>query len=311
MEKSHKQSRNNDNFKIAKKLKTLITKLDGKRNLLKLAMAFKDWKMKTEQLKSGEKKNKKKKRIIIYKKKNGEMEIKENIEDCKDLNLKDEDDITIKKDGTKIKKIKKKIIKKKITTSKAKSSKKPSINVKDENSNNITINFTPIKDDNYISQDNLININKKESEKSETNISNTNSDFKTDITKNESEESGAKRKKIVKKVKKIVKKVKKVKKDNDVSDNEEKSKGIDKKHYHISKAVSGDLPQMFISSDQLKIVKPLYLVEKKTENVNGNEKDDLNGISYTKKTRIKLKTKKISREDINNKSFDMLLEKRE
>ena len=106
-----------------------------------------------------------------------------------------------------------------------------------------------------------------------------------------------------------MKKVKKVKKDNDVSDNEEKSKGIDKKHYHISKAVSGDLPQMFISSDQLKIVKPLYLVEKKTENVNGNEKDDLNGISYTKKTRIKLKTKKISREDINNKSFDMLLEK--
>lgn len=73
--------------------------------------------------------------------------------------------------------------------------------------------------------------------------------------------------------------------------------------------MSGDLPQMFISSDQLKIVKPLYLVEKKTENVNGNEKDDLNGISYTKKTRIKLKTKKISREDINNKSFDMLLEK--
>lgn len=295
-------------LKLQKKLKTLITKLDGKRNLLKLAMAFKDWKMKTEQIKSGEKKNKKKKRIIIYKKKNGEMEIKENIEDCKDLNLKDEDDITIKKDGTKIKKIKKKIIKKKITTSKAKSTKKASTNINNENSNNTTINFTPIKDDNYISQDNLININKKESEKSETNISNTTSDIKTDNTKNESEESGAKRKKIVKKVKKIVKKVKKVKKDNDVSDNEEKSKGIDKKHHHISKTESGDLPQMFISSDQLNILKP-YLVEKNNEIVNGNGKDDLNGISYTKKTRIKFKTKKISREDINNKSFDMLLEK--
>ena len=66
---------------------------------------------------------------------------------------------------------------------------------------------------------------------------------------------------------------------------------------------------MFISSDQLKIVKPLHLLEKVNEKVNGNEKDDLNGINYTKKTRIKLKTKKISREDINNKSFDMLLEK--
>ena len=296
-------------LKLQKKLKFLITKLDGKRNLLKLAMAFKDWKMKTEQLKSGEKKNKKKKRIIIYKKKNGEMEIKENIEDCKDLNLKDDEDITIKKDGTKIKKIKKKIIKKKITTSKAKSSKKPSTNINNENSDNTTINFTPIKDDNYISQDNLININKKESEKSETNISNTTSDFKTDITKNESEESGIKRKKIVKKVKKIVKKVKKIKKDNDVSDNEEKSKGIDRRHHHISKTESGDLPKMFISSDQLNIVKPLHLVEKINENLIGNEKDDLNGVNYTKKTRIKLKTKKISRDDINNKSFDMLLEK--
>ena len=294
-------------LKLQKKLKTLITKLNGKRNLLKLAMAFKDWKMKTEQLKSGEKKNKKKKRIIIYKKKNGEMEIKENIEDCKDLNLKDDDDLSIKKDGTKIKKIKKKIIKKKITTSKAKSSKKPSSNNNNEKINNTTINFTPIKDDNYISQDNLININKKESEKSETNISNTTSDIKADINKNENEESGIKPKKIVKKVKKIVKKVKKVKKDNDASDNEEKSKGNERKHYHINKADSVDLPQMFVSSDQLKIVKPLYLAEKNIEN--GNEKDVLNGISYTKKTRIKLKTKKISRDDINNKSFDMLLEK--
>ena len=290
----------------------MISKLDGKRNLLKLAMAFKDWKMKAEQLKPGEKKNKKKKRIIIYKKKNGEMEIKENIEDYKDLNLKDEDDITIKKDGTKIKKIKKKIIKKKITTSKAKSSKKPNTSINNENGDNITNNFTPIKDDKYISQDNLININKKESEKSETNMSNTTSDYKTDNkteTKNDTEESGVKHKKVVKKVKKIVKKVKKVKKENDVSDNEEKNKGLDKKHHHISKAESGDLPKLFISSDQLKIVKPLYLVEKNNENENGNEKDDLNGVNYTKKTRIKMKTKKISKDDINNKSFDLLLEK--
>ena len=161
-------------LKYQKKLKNLFRKLDGKKNLLKLAMAFKDWKMKCEKLKSsGEKKVKKKKRIIIYKKKNGEMEIKEHLEDYNSLkpNKDDNDKLSIKKDGIKIKTVKKRIIKKKITSSKSKQSKMPPIN------NNIIItnnNITPIKQ-NHSSQDNIINIhiNKKESEKSESNMRNT------------------------------------------------------------------------------------------------------------------------------------------
>ena len=276
-------------LKYQKKLKNLFRKLDGKKNLLKLAMAFKDWKMKCEKLKSsGEKKVKKKKRIIIYKKKNGEMEIKEHLEDYNSLksNKDDNDKLSIKKDGIKIKTVKKRIIKKKITSSKSKQSKMPPVN------NNIIItnnNITPIKQ-NHSSQDNIINIhiNKKESEKSESNMSVT-SDNKNEVEKT-GEENGTKKKKVVKKIKKIVKKVKKPKKDE--KNETEKDKN--------------NLPPLYISSDQVKILRPLNSIEKSSD----NEKE-ISSISSNKpkvKKKIK-KVNKISIKDSSNRSLDFLLQK--
>ena len=277
-------------LKYQKKFKSLFTKLDGKKNLLKLAMAFKTWKMKCEKLKSGEKKVKKKKKIIIYKKKNGEMEIKEHIEDCNNLlsNKDDNDKLSIKKDGIKIKTVKKRIIKKKISSSKSKKSKIPNIN------DNIIINnnnLTPIKQ-NHSYQDKITNIhtNKKESEKSESNMSVT-SDNKNEIEKTVEEENGAKRKKVVKKIKKIVKKVKKSKKDEKIEKTEKDR---------------NSLPPLYISSDQVKIVKPLNSTEKYSD----NEKE-LSSISNNK-VKVKKKIKKVNKinlKDSSNKSLDFLLEK--
>ena len=272
-----------------KKFKNILRKLDGKRNLLILAMAFKNWKMKCEKLKTGEKKVKKKKKIIIYKKKNGEMERKEHLEDYNNLssNKDDNDKLSIKKDGIKIKTVKKRIIKKKITSSKSKQSKMPTIN------NNIIINnnnITPIKQ-NHSFQDNTnnIHINKKESEKSESNMSFT-SDNKNEIEKT-GEENGTKKKKIVKKIKKIVKKVKKSKKDEKL-DKTEKDKN--------------NLPPLYISSDQVKILKPLNSTEKY-----GDNEKELSSIS-SNKAKVKKKIKKVNKiniKDSSNKSLDFLLEK--
>ena len=281
-------------LKYQKKLKNLFMKLDGKKNLLKLAMAFKDWKIKCEKLKSsGEKKVKKKKRIIIYKKKNGEMEIKEHLEDYNNLktNKDDNDKLSIKKDGIKIKTVKKRIIKKKITSSKSKQSKMPPVN------NNIIItnnNITPIKQ-NHSSQDNIINIhiNKKESEKSESNMSVT-SDNKNEVEKT-GEENGTKKKKVVKKIKKIVKKVKKPKKD-EKNEKTEKDKDKDK----------NNLPPLYISSDQVKILRPLNSIEKSSD----NEKE-ISSISCNK-AKVKKKIKKVNKiniKDSSNRSLDFLLQK--
>mgnify|MGYP003571320303 CR=1 FL=1 len=277
-------------LKYQKKLKNLFRKLDGKRDLLKLAMAFKTWKMKCEKLKTGDKKIKKKKKIIIYKKKNGEMEIKERLEDYNNLipNKDDNDKLSIKKDGIKIKTVKKRIIKKKISSSKSKQSKMPTIN------NNIIINnnnnITPIKQ-NHSTKDNIINIhiNKKESEKSESNMSAT-SDNKIEIEKT-GEENSTKRKKIVKKIKKIVKKVKKSKKDEKI-EKTEKDKN--------------NLPPLYISSDQVKISKPLNYTEKSSD----TEKE-ISSIS-SNKPKVKKKIKKVNKiniKDSSNKSLDFLLQK--
>ena len=288
-------------LKLQKKLKNLIMRLDGKRNLLKLAMAFKDWKMKCEQLRLSEKKVKKKKKIIIYKKKNGEMEIKENIEDFENLN-DIEDNLNIIKDGVKIKKIKKKkIFKKKINSSKPKKTK----NESNTDNNTENINITPIKENNS-SQDNIINIIKKENEKSEVNSNNI-SDIKNE---NESNENNDKNKKVVKKVKKIVKKFKKGKEEKiEKSENNIKQENTKNKSRNKIDIEKNDFPSLFISSDQIKTLKPSNNIEKTNDN-NNYEKEELISSSATK---IKLKKKmkklnKLSKDDINNKSSDVLFE---
>ena len=283
-------------LKYQKKLKSLLMKLDGKRNNLKLAMAFKNWKMKCELLRLNDKKFKKKKKIIIYKKKNGEMEIKENIEDYKNLIINNTDDnLSIKKDGVKIKKVKK-IVKKKVTTSKTKNLKNSNnIDNKKETFNN---NITPIKDI-YSSQDNIIYINKLESERSEVNSSMI-SDTKNE---NENDDSSIKHKKVVKKVKKVVKKVKKSKKDEkDEKNNNDIEKILDN---NINKS-KDDLSSLLISSDQIKRVKPLYNIEKNDEEKKDRKKISSSAKKSKKKTK---KSKNLNKDDIDCKSTDLLLEK--
>ena len=291
-------------LKYQKRLKNLVMKLDGKRNILKLAIAFKNWKMKCEQLRLNDKKYKKKKKIIIYKKKNGEMEIKDNLEDYKNLiSNSTNDNLSIQKDGITIKKVKKKIFKKKINSSKSKNIKTDNnVDNNDSIMNNIN-NIISIKDS-YSSQDNFINLNKKESEKSDINTSI--SDIKNDI---ENDDSSIKPKKVVKKVKKIVKKVKKVKKDDKSEKNENNNNNLEKIQDKDRSKTEDSLPSILISSDQIKSLIPLDSFEKNDE----NNKEKKMVSASVKKIKIKKKIKKIkklSKDDINNKSSDLLLERK-
>ena len=72
-------------LKSRKLLKNSIINLEEKKKLIQLSIKFNEWKNKSEQLKTNEKKPKKKKKVIVYKKKNGEIEMKnkENDNDIK------------------------------------------------------------------------------------------------------------------------------------------------------------------------------------------------------------------------------------
>ena len=165
-----------------KLLKNSIINLEKKKNLSQLSLKYKEWKRKSEKLKLNEKKAKKKKKVIIYKKKNGEIEIKNKEEFNTSINdnKSEYDNSSVKTKKDKAKKIKIKTIKKNI------SSLKTSNN--NEEKNNFDIQNNP-------KSSRAISINRIESS--------------DDILNNKAEGKITKSKKIIKKVNKIIKIVKK------------------------------------------------------------------------------------------------------
>ena len=165
-----------------KLLKNSIINLEKKKNLAQLSLKYKEWKRKSDQLKLNEKKPKKKKKVIIYKKKNGEIEIKnkEEINTSINDNKSEYDNSSVKTKKDKAKKIKVKTIKKNI------SSLKTSTNNEEKK-----------------------NFDKKNNSKSSMTISINRIESSDNILNNKAEEKITKSKKIIKKVNKIIKIVKK------------------------------------------------------------------------------------------------------
>ena len=229
-------------------LKNLIIKLEEKRNLLLLSREFYVWKMKSEQLKSNDKKLKKKKKIIIYKKKNGEIEIKDkNSNKFINVNKSGDGSLNLTTNEEKVKKVKIKSIKKNVN-----SLLKKSINVDDNNNNNNNdIDKSTIIQNKqvYLSQSNSIKIPINKIEKTEKNLN-----------KNEPEENPTKSKRIIKKVKKIIKKVKAGKEKENGKNNE------NEKEYCKTSEV---LPDLSVSSGHFKLIKSLTIND---NNINENDK---------------------------------------
>lgn len=262
-------------------LKNLIIKLEEKRNLLLLSREFYVWKMKSEQLKSNDKKLKKKKKIIIYKKKNGEIEIKDkNSNKFINVNKSGDGNLNLTTNEEKVKKVKIKSIKKNVN-----SLLKKSINVDDNNNNNDIDKSTIIQNKQvYLSQSNSIKIPINKIEKTEKNLN-----------KNEPEENPTKSKRIIKKVKKIIKKVKADKEKENGKNNE------NEKEYCKTSEV---LPDLSVSSGHFKLIKSLTIND---NNINENDKLNISSTSL-KKAIMKKKIKKLNKK-IVNKSFDMLIPK--
>ena len=263
-------------------LKNLIIKLEKKRNLLLLSRDFYVWKMKSEQLKSNDKKSKKKKKIIIYKKKNGEIEIKDkNSNKFINVNKSGDGSLNLTTNEEKVKKVKIKSIKKSIN-----SLLRKSINVDDNNNNNNDIDISTIKQNKqvYLSQSNSIKIPINKIEKTEKNLN-----------KNEPEENPPKSKRIIKKVKKTIKKVKADKEKENGKDNE-----YEKEYCKTSEA----LPDLSVSSGHFKSINSFTITE---NNINENDKINISSTSL-KKAIMKKKIKKLNKK-IVNKSFDMLIPK--